>query len=142
MWRNTAPIVQQPREGPAHCEVLQAARNGSDIFVHHCITPLKYAAKHTGISDWNICKLSKNEVKIVEQAASSMRKNLMATSKPGAWFPKAKRVLYSMFLARRKRSLKVSTLGLSTIMSKPIKEHHRNDKRVAKFTCSQRCVRK
>ncbi|CAB1114535.1 unnamed protein product [Ectocarpus sp. CCAP 1310/34] len=61
---------------------------------------------------------------------------------PKRWFPEEEKKLYNMFLARRRRKLKVSTLWLTVTFRKLVQENHPEDQRAAAFSASFRWARK
>lgn len=88
------------------------------------MTPLQSTAKTVGTAESNISEWSEEETQIVEAAAVKVTGQLIKKSKARAWFPRAERELYNLYLATRKRGLKVSTLRLCTIMAGLIEKHY------------------
>ena len=71
-----------------------------------------------------------------------MTKTLLASQQPKRWFPEAENKLYKLFLARRKKKLKVSTLWLMVTYRKLLQEMYPTDNRAAAFRPSIRWMRK
>ena len=71
-----------------------------------------------------------------------MTKTLLATQQPKRWFPEAESKLYELFLARRKKKLKVSTLWLTVTYRKLLQEMYPTDNWAAAFRPSFRWMRK
>lgn len=93
------------------------------------MTPLQYTSKTVATAESNISKWSKEEARIVEAAAAVVTEQLMKKSKARAWFPKAERELYVLYLAKRKSGLKVSTLWFCIIMAGLIEKLYPEDDR-------------
>ena len=80
------------------------------IFEAYRMTPLQYTSKTVGTAESNISKWAKDEALIVEKAATHVSKDLLKNFRPKPWFPLAEKELHTLFRAKRKRGLKVSTL--------------------------------
>ncbi|CAB1114840.1 unnamed protein product [Ectocarpus sp. CCAP 1310/34] len=104
-------------------------RYDSDLFKEEQLTPLQYLEDRLKV---NYSLIVKYDVK----------KTLLAKQKPKRWFPEEEKKLYNMFLARRRRKLKVSTLWLTVTFRKLVQENHPEDQRAAAFSASFRWARK
>lgn len=106
------------------------------------LTPLQYLETFLKIDQSQLCKWSQDEDKHVRLAASEVTATLLAGQQPKRWFPEAESKLYDLFLARRKKKLKVSTLWLTVRYRKLLKEMYPTDNRATEFRASFRWMRK
>ena len=65
---------------------------------------------------------SLDEANIVAKASDEVTKGLFAQQQPRRWFPEAERELYKVLMARRKRKLKMSTLGVMVTYRKLLRD--------------------
>ena len=80
------------------------------IFEAYRMNPLQYTSKTVGTAESNISRWAKGEALIVEKAATHVSKDLLKNFLLKPWFPLAEKELHTLFRAKRKRVLKVSTL--------------------------------
>ena len=103
--------VYTNREKAAAVEKLRRfQKQERAIFEAYRMTPLQYTAKTVGTAESNISKWAKGEALIVEKAATHVSKDLLKNFRLKPWFPLAEKELHTLFWAKRKRGLKVSTL--------------------------------
>eukprot|EP00903_Cladosiphon_okamuranus_P011389 g10732.t1 len=132
-YRFKAHVIQQLR-------ILE--ENRKDLWDSEHLSPLQYLETHMRVHHANICKWAKNEDAIVRNAASDVTMTLLAKEQPRRWFPAVEKELYRLFLDRRKRKLKVSTLWLTVTFRKLLEEKHPADNRAAAFRPSFRWMQK
>ena len=87
------------------------------MFEAYRMIPLQYTSKTVGTAESNISKWAKGEALIVEKAATHVSKDLLKNFRLKPWFPLAEKKLHTLFRAKRKRGLKVSTLWLCVTMA-------------------------
>ncbi|CAB1107559.1 unnamed protein product [Ectocarpus sp. CCAP 1310/34] len=102
--------------------------NAADLWKEEERTPLQYLVDRLKA--------------IVAAAADDVKESLLAKQQPKRWFPEAEKRLYKMFVERRKRKLKVSTLWLTITFRKLVRETYPGDQRAAAFRASFRWARK
>ncbi|CAB1106446.1 unnamed protein product [Ectocarpus sp. CCAP 1310/34] len=115
--------------------------NAADLWKEEERTPLQYLEDRLRVHYSNIVKWAKDEKAIVAAAADDVKKSLLAKQQPKRWFPEAEKRLYKMFVERRKRKLKVSTLWLMIAFRKLGREMYPGDQRAAAFRASFRWAR-
>ena len=67
-----------------------------------------------------------------------MTKDLFAKKSPRRWFPEAEQQLYELFMARRKRKLKVSTLWVTVTYRKLLRDMYPDNPKAVAFRPSYR----
>ncbi|CBJ33249.1 C2H2 zinc finger protein [Ectocarpus siliculosus] len=132
-YRFKAHVVTQLR-------LLQ--EDAADLFKEEKLTPLQYLEDRLKVNYSLIVKWAQDEANIVQSAADDVKKTLLAKQQPKRWFPEEEKKLHNMFLARRRRKLKVSTLWLTVTFRKLVQENHPEDQRAAAFSASFRWARK
>ena len=110
------------------------------IFEAYRMTPLQYTSKTVGTAQSDISKWAKGEALIVKKAATHVSKDLLKNFRLKPWFPLAEKELHTLFRAKRKRGLKVSTLWLCVTMAALIKKLYPDDPRAETFTPTWRFV--
>ena len=141
-WRCQAHSVQSQDQSPrcqpaAHTTGVRKRALGRRA-PHPPAVPGDILEDHQSL----ISKWAKEEDKLVKLAASEETKTLLATQQPKRWFPEAESKLYELFLACRKKKLKVSTLWLTATFRKLLQEMYPTDYRAAAFRPSFRWMRK
>ncbi|CAB1103214.1 unnamed protein product [Ectocarpus sp. CCAP 1310/34] len=116
--------------------------NDADLWKEEERTPLQNLADRLKVHYSNIVKWTNDEKAIVAAAADDVKKSLLAKQQPKRWFPEAEKGLCKMFVERRKRKLKVSTLWLTITFRKLVREIYPGDQRAAAFRASFRWARK
>ncbi|CAB1110332.1 unnamed protein product [Ectocarpus sp. CCAP 1310/34] len=106
---------------------VKRKRYDSDLFKEEQLTPLQYLEDRLKVNFSLIVKWAQDEANIVQSAADDVKKTLLAKQQPKRWFPEEEKKLYNMFLARRRRKLKVSTLWLTVTFRKLVQENHPED---------------
>ena len=99
------------------------------IFEAYRMTLLQYTSKTVDTAESNISKWAKGEALIVEKAATHVSKDLLKNFRLKPWFPLAGKELHTLFRAKRKRGLKVSTLWLCVTMAALIEKLYPDDPR-------------
>ncbi|CAN0437181.1 unnamed protein product, partial [Pylaiella littoralis] len=100
--------------------------------------PLQFAAQVAGVPQSNLHKWAGDEAVIVGKAAEKVTSGLLGKSAKRSWFPKAEQALYGLYMAKRRKGLKVSTLWLCTMMAQEVKKHYPDDPRRLIFKPSWR----
>ena len=135
--------VYTNREKAAAVEKLRRFQKQEHaIFEAYRMTPLQYTSKTVGTAESNISKWAKGEALIVEKAATHVSKDLLKNFRLKPSFPLAEKELHTLFRAKRKRGLKVSTLWLCVTMAALIKKLYPDDPRAETFTPTWRFVGK
>ncbi|CAB1106727.1 unnamed protein product [Ectocarpus sp. CCAP 1310/34] len=116
--------------------------DAADLFKEEQLTPLQYLEDRLKVNYSLIVKWAQDEANIVQSAADDVKQTHLAKQQPKRWFPEEEKKLYNMFLARRRRKLKVSTLWLTVTFRKLVQENHPEDQRAAAFSASFRWARK
>ncbi|CAB1117836.1 unnamed protein product [Ectocarpus sp. CCAP 1310/34] len=116
--------------------------NAADLWKEEERALLQYFEDRLEVHYSNIVKWAKDEKAIVAAAADDVKKRVLAKQQPKRWFPEAEKRLYKMFVERRKRKLKVSTLCLTITFRKLLREMYPGDQRAAAFRASFRWARK
>ena len=106
------------------------------------LTPQQYLEAFLGVDHSLLSKWATDEDNIVRLAADDVTKTLLGKQQPKRWFPAAEKRLYNLFMERRKRKLKVSTLWLTVRFRKLLAEMYPSDERAAAFRASFRWMRK
>ena len=114
----------------------------AELWKSELVTPQQYLEAHLKIDHSLLSKWAKDEDKIVSTVAVKVKKELLATGHPKRWFPEAGRELYKLFMARRKRRLKVSTLWLTVTYRKLLQKMYPDDARAAAFRPSYRWMQR
>ncbi|CAB1107192.1 unnamed protein product [Ectocarpus sp. CCAP 1310/34] len=128
--------------GAPQAQAIRLQDNATDLLKEEERTPLQYFEDRLKVHYSNIVKWAKDEKAIVAAAADDVKKSLLAKQQRKRWFPEAEKRLYKMFAERRKRKLKVSTLWLTIMFRKLVREMYPGDQRAAAFRASFRWARK
>ena len=128
-FREKANVVEKLRS-------LEAWKK--DIYRTEFISPLQYLAHESKIDTSLISKWASNEAEIVKEASGEVTKELFAKQSPRQWFPEAEQQLYDLFMARRKRKLKVSTLWVTVTYRKLLRDIYPDNPKAGAFHPSYR----
>ena len=113
IFREQAYVVEKLRS-------LEARKE--DIYRMELLSAPQYLAHESKIDTSLISKWASNEAEIVKEASGEVTKDLFAKQAPRRWFPEAEQQLYELFMARRKRKLKVSTLWVTVTYRKLLRD--------------------
>ncbi|CAB1117664.1 unnamed protein product [Ectocarpus sp. CCAP 1310/34] len=116
--------------------------NAVDLWKEEERTPPQYLEDRLKVHYSNIVSWAKDEKATVAEAADDVKKSLLAKQQPKRWFPEAEKRLYKMFVERRKRKSKVSTLWLTITFRRLVREMYPGDQRAAAFRAYFRWARK
>ena len=109
-----------------------------DIYRTELLSPPPYLAHESKIDTSLISKWVSNEAEIVKEASGEVRKDLFAKQSPRRWFPEAEQQLYELFMARRKRKLKVSTLWVTVTYRTLLRDMYPDNPKEVAFRPSYR----
>lgn len=145
--KQTRGAVQRKRydhRAKAHAvnqlRILQ--ESAKDLWRYEHVTPLQYLETSLKINQSLLSKWAKEEDRHVRLAATNVTSRLLAGEQPKKWYPEAEAKLYDLFVDRRKKKLKVSTLWLTVRYRKLLKELYPTDDRATRFRASYRWMRK
>ena len=102
------------------------------------LSPPPYLTHESEIDTSLISKWVSNEAEVVKEASSEMRKDLFAKQSPRRGFPEAEQQLYELFMARRKRKLKVSTLWVTVTYRTLLRDMYPDNPKAVAFRPSYR----
>lgn len=128
-YRQKAVAIERLRE----CQ-----QQAAEIEEKYHMGPLQFAAQVAGVPQSNLHKWAGDEAVIVGKAAEKVTSGLLRKSAKRSWFPKAEQALYGLYMAKRRKGLKVSTLWLCTMMAQEVKKHYPDDPRRLIFKPSWR----
>ena len=119
-------------------KLLSLEARKEDIYRTELLSPPQYLAHESKIDTSLTSKWASNEAEIVKEASGEVTKELFAKQSPRRWFPEAEQQLYDLFMARRKKKLKVSTLWVTVTYRKRLRDIYPDNPKAGAFHPSYR----